>query len=87
MKMFHGVWGWNCIKENCGGIFELQQNKSGGFSPASGGEGQTSCRRVAARYRCGTICRSAPGLLCPQTLTVADRHTKKPHASHEAFSF
>ncbi len=28
--------GWNCIKENCGGIFELQQNKSGRFSPASG---------------------------------------------------
>lgn len=34
------------------------QNKSGCFSPASGGEVQTSCRRVPARYRCGTICRS-----------------------------
>ncbi len=62
------------------GVFEMQQNKSGGFSPGSGGKGQTSCRQVPARYRCGTSCRSAPGLLCPQALTVAERHTKKPHA-------
>ncbi|EOI9097938.1 hypothetical protein ACMX5Z_000584, partial [Cronobacter sakazakii] len=65
MKMFHGVWGWNCIKENCGGIFELQQNKSGCFSLASGGKGQTSCRRVPARYRCGTIQSVCTGFTLP----------------------
>ncbi|EOJ6000573.1 hypothetical protein ACM36D_001429 [Cronobacter sakazakii] len=67
------------MKENCGGIFELQQNKSGHFSLASGNghpAGGSLPVTVAGRF----AGLPAPGLLCPQALTVADRHTKKPHA-------
>ena len=79
MKMFHGVWGWNCIKENCGGIFELQQNKSGCFSLASG-NGRPAGGSLPVTVAGQLAGLSAPGLLCPQARVIADRHTKKPHA-------
>ncbi|WP_126125785.1 hypothetical protein [Cronobacter sakazakii] len=55
------------------------QNKSGCFSLASGNgrpAGGSLPVTVAGRF----AGLPAPGLLCPQALTVADRHTKKPHA-------
>ncbi|PPY37530.1 hypothetical protein C5946_07165 [Cronobacter sakazakii] len=55
------------------------QNKSGFFLLVSG-NGYPAGGSLPVTVAGQLAGLSAPGFLCPQALTVAERHTKKPHA-------
>ncbi|EOU9469257.1 hypothetical protein ACOJCE_004249, partial [Cronobacter sakazakii] len=58
------------------GVFEMQQNKSGGFSPAFGCRGQPTCQLFSERS--GAIWKSASSrLFCSQAFSITDAAYKK----------